>query len=213
MNIIQKFIIILSIVLAIASFLQLSFVQETILDFLNQNIPWSIPAFNYIKIQVLSGSLIGLFLYLMFTNIPLLPGLPAEAFVIFSYLKGTGIVGIVFIAAIVYAFFAAVYYFVGRFFGKKILEKMLRIKLKYSPTLDRFSGTLLFFIYLLPIPLPIPIGTVLVMLFGFYRTKFSRIIAAVGFSTAIRFLLMILLYKYTPINSYFEPVEQLLKIG
>jgi len=199
---------------AVGFLLQQKLIQEPVLNFLNQNIPWSVPLFTLIKDSISSGSLIGLILFLIFANIPLLPSPPAEAYAIFSFSKGTNVFGILFITTLVYILFAVIYYFIGRLYGQKILKKILRREIGRIPILDRFMGPLIFFVYLLPLPIPIPIATILVLLAGFYKTEFNKVVAAVAMGTLFRFIIIIALYYFfTPlIEPYLSPLK-LLKIG
>lgn len=211
-----KQLIIISLIVAIVGLLsQQKSVQEATLKFVNQNIPWLVPVFNYAKYQILSGTLIGLFLYLVFANIPLLPSLPAEAYIIFSFIKGSNVFGIIGITTFVYVFFAIGYYLIGRLFGERILEKMFKKPIGYSNFLDRFIGPLIFIAYLLPIPVPIPVATALVLISGSYKTKLTIVIKAVAVATLLRFSGIIILYHfYTPIiQEYLDPLNKWLKFS
>lgn len=210
-----KSIAIILLIIAAAGFLfQQKSIQEPVLNFLNSNIPWSIPLFTFVKDNLSSGTLIGLFLFLVFANIPLLPSPPAEAYAIFAFSKGTNIFGILFLTVLVYMLFAVIYYFIGRFYGQKILEKLLRREIGHIKLLDRFIGPLVFFAYLLPLPLPIPVTTILVLVGGFYKTDFRKVMAAVAMGTLLRFILIMTLYHfYTPvIEPYLSPLK-LFKVG
>lgn len=207
----KNIIIVLLILAALGFLFQQKFVQEPVLNFLNNSIPWSIPSFTYIKDNIASGTLIGLILYLVFVNIPVLPSPPAEAYIIFSFLKGTNIFGIILVTVALSMLFALIYYFIGRFFGQRLLEKILKRPVGYSPLLDRFIGPIMFFVYMLPIPVPLPAGTALVLLSGFYKTDFRKVMAAVGMGTLFRILIVLALYHfYTPL---IEPYLSKLKIG
>ncbi len=184
--------------------LQLKSIRTSVSNFINQNIPWSIPAFSFIKNNLEAGSLIGLLLYLVFVNIPFLPSPPAEAYAIFSFSKGTNIFGILFVTVLVYIFFAAVYYFIGRFFGKRMLEKMLKRPVRYYPILDKLIAPIVFFAHLLPIPFPLPLATITILFAGFYRTELTRVMAAVGMGTLFRFVIIITLYQYLPFASWLK---------
>ena len=210
----KSIVVILLIIVALGFLFQQKSIQDPVLKFLNENIPWPIPLFTFVKDNLSSGTLIGLFLFLMFANIPLLPSPPVEAYAIFALSKETNIFGILFITVLVYMLFAVIYYFIGRFYGQKILEKVLRRKIGHIKLLDRFIGPLIFFAYLLPLPLPIPIPTILVLVAGFYKTDFRKVIAAVAMGTLFRFLIIIILYHFfTPlIEPYLSPLR-LLKIG
>lgn len=210
-----KSIVIILLIIAAAGFLfQQKSIQEPILNFLNTDIPWFIPLFTFVKDNISSGTLIGLFLFLVFANIPILPSPPAEAYAIFAFSEGTNIFGILFLTVLVYMLFATVYYFIGRFYGQKILEKLLRRPVGHIQLLDRFMGPLMFFAYLLPLPFPIPIPTILVLVAGFYKTEFSKVMAAVAIGTLLRFIAIVVLYHFfTPvIEPYLYPLK-LLKIG
>ena len=210
-----KVIIIFLLIVATAGFLlQQGFIQKTLSNFLSQSIPWSIPTFTYIKDNVLAGSLVGLIIYLVFVNIPLLPSLPAEAYAIFAFSKGTNILGILITSTLIYMLFALTYYFVGRLYGKRILERLLKRPVEYSALLDRFIGPIIFFAYLLPIPVPVPIGTISILLAGSYKTRLAKVMAAAGMGTLLRFLIVIILYNFfTPaIEQYLSPLKTL-KIG
>ena len=210
----KSIVIILLIIVALGFLFQQAPIQEPVLKFLNANIPWSIPLFTFVKDNVSSGSLIGLFLFLVFANIPLLPSPPAEAYAIFAFTKETNMFGILFLTVVVYMFFAVIYYFIGRFYGQKILEKILRRPVGHIQILNRFIGPLVFFAYLLPLPLPIPVATILVLVAGFYKTDFRKIMAAAAMGTLLRFILIITLYHFfTPaIEPYLSPLKPL-KIG
>lgn len=201
---IKKIIITLLIIAAIGFLLQQKFIREPVLNFLNENIPWSIPTFTYIKDNISAGTLIGLLLYLIFVSIPLLPSPPAEAYTIFSLSKGTNIFGIVFITILVYMVFAVMIYFIGRFFGKRMLEKMLKRTVNHHPILDRLIVPLIFFAYIIPIPLPIPLATITVLFAGFYKSELIRVLAAVGVGTLFRLILTITLYQYLPFDSWLK---------
>lgn len=211
----RTIIVALLISLALGILFQQKFVQEPALNFIKQNIPWSISIFSYIKDSVISGSLIGLFLYLIFASIPVLPSPPAEAYIVFALSTGTNIFVILFLTTLFHVFLATIYYFLGILFGKKILESMLKREVKHIPFIDRFIVPVTFFAYLLPIPLPIPVTTVLVLLTGFYRTEFIRVVVAVGFGTLLRILgIIVLYYLYSPaIDPYLVSLKKLLEIG
>ena len=210
----KSIVIILLIIAAVGFLFQQKSIQEPVLKFLNANIPWSIHLFTFVKDNISSGTLIGLFLFLMFANIPLLPSLPSEVYAIFAFSKGTNIFGILFLTVLIYMFFAFVYYFIGRFYGQKILEKLLRRPVGHVQLLDRFIGPLIFFAHLLPLPLPIPIPAILVLVAGFYKTDSRKVMAAVAMGTLLRFIAIIVLYHfYTPvIEPYLSPLK-LLKIS
>jgi len=210
----KSIVIILLIIIGLGFLFQQKFIQEPVLKFLNENISWSIPLFTFVKDNVSSGTLIGLILFLMFVSVPLLPSPPAEAYVIFAFSKGTNIFGILFVTVLVYMLFAFIYYFIGRFYGHKILEKLLKRQIGHIPILDRYMGPLVFFAYLVPIPLPISVSTILILIAGFYKTEFSKVMAAVAMGTLFRFLIIIILYHFfTPaIEPYLSPLR-LLKIG
>lgn len=209
---------ILTFVLVVAVFVilfQQSFVQEPVLDFLNQNIAWSIPLFTFIRDNVLSGTLAGLLIFLVFVNIPILPSPPAEAYIIFSFTKGTSIFGIVLITILVYLAFGLVYYLIGRLFGQRVLENIFKKPITVIPFLERFIGPIIFFTYLLPVPLPISLPSIVVLVAGFYKTKLSKVLSAVVMGTLLRVLLIVALYYlYTPIIDYYlGQLDKLLKIG
>ncbi len=203
------------IVAVLVILFQQSFVQEPVLNFLNQNIPWSIPLFTFVKDNILSGSLVGLLIFLVFVNIPVIPSPPAEAYIIFSFSKGANIFGIIFITILVYLLFGLVYYLVGRFFGHRVLEKIFKKPVTIIPFLERFIGPIIFFTYLLPIPLPVSLPSIAVLVAGFYKTNLSKVIAAVAMGTLFRILIIIALYYfYTPvIDTYLSQLDKLLKIS
>ena len=207
-----KSIAIILLIIAAAGFLfQQKSIQEPVLKFLSNNIPWSLPTFTFIKDNVSSGNLIGLILYLLFVNIPLLPSPPAEAYVLFSFLKGANIFGIIFITVAISMLFALVYYFIGRLFGQRILEKIFKKPVGHISLLERFMGPLIFLVYMLPIPLPIPAGTILVLSAGSYKTDIRKVMAAVGMGTLFRILIIIALYYlYTPL---IKPYLSVFKVG
>lgn len=207
-----KSIAIILLIIAAAGFLfQQKFIQEPVLKFLNDNIPWSLPAFTFIKDNVSSGNLIGLILYLVFVNIPLLPSPPAEAYILFSFLKGAHIFGIIFITVAIYMIFALIYYFIGRFFGQRVLEKIFKKPVGHISLLERFIGPLIFLVYMLPIPLPIPAGTILVLFAGFYKTDIRKVMAAVGMGTVFRILIILALYYlYRPL---LQPYLSIFKVS
>ncbi len=191
--------------------LQQKFIQESVLSFLNENIPWSIPTFTFVKDNVISGSIVGLILYLLFVNIPILPNPPAEAYILFSFLKGTNIFVIILVTVAISLLLATVYYFLGRFFGQRMLEKMLKMPVKYNQFIDRYIGPLIFFVFMLPIPFPIPAGTILVLFAGFYKTDFKKVMAAVGMGNMFRILIVLVLYYlYRPV---LQPYLSIFEIG
>lgn len=212
---IKRILTIALVVVVIFLLFQQSFVQEPVLNFLNQNIPWSIPLFTFVKGNILSGSLVGLLIFLVFVNIPVLPSPPAEAYIIFSFSKGANIFGIIFITILVYLTFGLVYYLIGRLFGQQVLEKIFKKPITVIPFLERFIGPIIFFTYLLPIPLPISLSSIVVLVAGFYKTDLSKVIAAVAMGTLFRVLIIIALYYfYTPfIDPYLNQLDKLLKIG
>lgn len=212
---IKSILTFLIVVVALFILFQQSFVQEPVLDFLNQNIPWSIPLFTFIKDNVLSGTLVGLLIFLVFVNIPILPSPPAEAYIIFSFTKGANIFGIILITILIYLAFGLIYYIIGRFFGQRVLEKIFKKPVAVNPFLERFIGPIIFFTYLLPIPLPISLSSIVVLVAGFYKTQLNKVIAAVVMGTLFRVLLVIALYYlYSPIiDNYLSQLDNLLKIG
>lgn len=215
MSLIRNLAVLSAIVLVAAALFTQKAVQEPVIDFLKQSMPWSVSVFGYVEEHVLSGSPMGVLLYLLFANIPILPSIPAEAYAIFAFMKGTNMLVILFLTAAVYMLFAAAYYIIGYFFGNRILEKMLKKKVAYNSLIDKLSGFIILLVYAIPIPLPIPSGGILVMLFGSYRSKFMRIILLVGFATLLKFLLVIALYhRYTDLLvQYLGPLNQFLKVG
>ncbi len=206
---IRTIIIILLIFGAIGYLVQFDFIETPIVDFLEQKAPWSVSTFNFVKTNVVDGSLMGLLMVLMFVNIPLLPSPPAEAYVLFTFAKGANIFGIFAITVLVYIFFALIYYFIGRFYGQKILEKRFKRPIGRIKFLDRYMGPLIFIAYLLPIPIPIPLASILVLFSGSYKTDIIKIIAAVGMATLIRFGVVVILYLfYQPlIEKYLIPIS------
>lgn len=211
---IKAIITIVLIIVALGFLLQQDFIRKHVLEFLNQNSPWVIPLFTFIKDNITSGSLIGLFLFLLFASIPILPSPPAEAYTIFSLSKGANIFGIIFITILVYLLFAVIYYFIGRFFGQRVLEKIFKRPIGHIPFLGRFIGPLIFFAHLLPIPLPIPLATILILISGFYKTDFRKVMVAVGMGTLFRVLIVASLYYFNApfIENYLSTLK-LLKIG
>lgn len=183
-------------------------VQDPLVNFLEQKVPWSVSTFNFVKNNVVDGSLMGLLMVLMFVNIPLLPSPPAEAYVLFTFAKGANVFGIFAITIFVYILFALIYYFLGRFYGQKILEKRFKRPIGHVKLLDRYTGPLIFIAYLLPIPIPIPLASILVLFAGSYKTDILKIIVAVGMATLIRFGVIVILYLfYQPvIEKYLLPI-------
>lgn len=210
----KPILITLLILTAIGVLLQQEFIQKPVLELLKQKIPWSISTFGFVKDNVTSGSLMGLLLYLIFVNIPVLPSPPAETYIIFAFLKGTNIFGILLITILIYMLFAAIYYFIGRFFGQRVIEKLLKRPVGYIPILDRFMGPIIFFAHIIPMPLPIPLGTISILFAGYYKAQFNKVMVAVGMGMLFRIVIILILYKlFTPtIEHYLSPLN-LLKIG
>ncbi|MEM5797237.1 MAG: hypothetical protein QXP82_02455 [Candidatus Aenigmatarchaeota archaeon] len=206
---------ILLIIVALAFLFQQNLVQQPVINFLKQNIPWSIPLFTYVKNNFLSGTLIGLLIFLVFANIPILPSPPAEAYIIFAFSKGTNVFGIIFITILVYLSFGLIYYLIGRFSGQRVLDKIFKKPFTTVPFLERFIVPIIFFSYIIPIPLPISLPTIAVLISGFYRTELRRVAAAIAMGMLFRVLIFIALYYlYAPYtNSYLKQLDKLLKIG
>lgn len=212
---IKRLVIILLIVVALGFLFRQQFVYEPVSEFLNQDIPWSIPLVAYITVNISSGTLVGLLLYLAFVNIPILPSPPAEAYLLFAVSKGTNVIGVLLAAVLVYIIFSSIYYFIGRYFGQRLLEKLLKRSIGHIPILERFIVPITFFAFLLPIPIPIPLGTILILLSGYYKVPYVRVIAAVGTGLLLRFVGILILYNfYTPLIGYYlSNIDKLFKIG
>ncbi len=183
-------------------------VQDIILDFLNNNTPWFMPIFSYLKGQVSSATPLGIATYMIYSNSPL-PSPPVELYVLFAYTEGASILGITGIGIGITTIFVTLYYIIGYIFGKGIIEKITRKPFRYSKLLDRLSVIIVFITYLLPIPLP---STIIMLTFGAYRTSFRKLIVAVAIATAVRFLTVIFLYKYYgPLIEGYVPLTSYLK--
>lgn len=202
------------IIVAVGILLQQEAVQKPVLNFLDRNIPWSIPAFTFVKDNIASGSLIGVVLFLLFANIPLLPSPPAEAYIVFAFVKGTNIFGILFVSVLFYVLVSLVYYFIARFWGQKILDKLLKRHVGHSEFLDKFIGPIIFFSHLLPLPFPISLPTITILLAGTYKAKLSQVIVAVGMGTLFRILIILAIYQFNkPLIEHYWSSLGLLKLG
>lgn len=204
MKLLTKTIILLIIAGIIALIVTQKSIQDTILDFLSRNIPY----FPYIMRQVSSGTLIGVLLYATFANIPILPSLPSEAYAIIAYTKGSNILGIIFIITGVYVIFASIYYFIGRLFGLRIIEKITKKQIKPGRLFQNFSGTVLFLLYLFPIPVIGSFASILILFLGAYKAELKKVVAIVALAIFLRFLAILLLYKINmPLIEKYLPIK------
>src|SRR3989338_2326503 len=109
MNLYRQLVLVFIISITVAFLMKQDFIREPTVGFINSNIPWSVAAFNFIRSNVAGGTLTGLTMYLVFANIPFIPSLPAEAYVIFSHVKGANVIGILGITTSIYVCFATFY--------------------------------------------------------------------------------------------------------
>ncbi len=186
-------------------------IRNNMLNFLNETIPWSIPVFSYIKEQLLAGTIIGLVIYLIFANIPLIPSLPGEAYFLFAYIKGTNAIALILVTTLIFVIYAAISYLIGLLFGRKLVEKIVKKPITYNKFLDKFSSPLIFFAYLIT---PLSLHTILTLIFGVYRTGFKKLIIIVTIATFLKYLAIILLYEfYSPVIERYIPINSWLKVS
>ncbi len=183
-------------------FIQSNFpsVGRDFLSFLSAKVAPNVPMYSFFKGNVVAGNLIGVAAVAGFTNIPMLPGPPAEAYAIYSYSKGTNPVLIILLISAIVAATTGFSYFLGRIFGPKIITKMTKNEFKYSEVLDRLSAPIMFFTVLLPLPVP----GIFPFLFGAYRSNYRNFMLAVFAATVLRFSVSLFLFhNYGDITTNF----------
>ena len=165
--------------------------QQKILNVLSEDVAPKIPLYSFVKNNIAAGNLIGVITVVGFSNIPILPGPPVEAYLIFAFSKGTNPILLVLTVSVLTSVTASISYFVGYIFGPKVVEKITKKPFKYSKTMSSLSVPIIFIITLLPLPIP----GIFPFIFGAYKSKYRNFIIAVFIANIIRFSVALVLFK------------------